>query len=309
MTKIRLLIALVLSCLISGVVLAQEGEGDVLVYRAWTRPTALERVEDADLSGVITGAFMEIENVGDENVRLSGVTSDAAAHVEIHETTMANDVMRMNAIEGIDIPARRTVGLRPREYHLMLMELNDDLLPGEAIALTLTFEAADGEPFDVTVGAVVTDALPVETALVVVNPWARATASAEAMDMATDEPMAESTGEPMMTDAVSAAYMRIANRGELADRLVSAASPIASIVEIHEMAMENDVMRMRPVDGLDIPASEAAVLEPGGYHIMLMGLVRDLLPGEAIPLTLTFESGVELTIAATVRDLAAAMNH
>lgn len=309
MAKLRLLVACLFSFTLIGGVLAQEGETAVLVYNAWVRPTALERVEDADLSGVITGAFMEIENVSDENVRLIGVTSDVAAHVEIHETTMANDVMRMNAIEGIDIPARRTVGLRPREYHLMLMELNDDLLPNEAIALALTFEAADGEVFDLTVGAVVTDALPVETALVVVNPWARATASAEAMDMVTDEPMAESTGEPTITDAVSAAYMRIANRGELADRLVSAASPIASVVEVHEVAMVDDVMQMRPVEGVDIPASEAVVLEPGGYHIMLMGLTRDLLPGEAIPLTLTFESGVELTIAAMVRDFASAMDH
>ena len=309
MSKIGLLIALVFVCLSAGVMGAQEGEGAVVVYHAWARPTALERVEDADLSGVITGAYMEIENLGEENVRLIGVSSDVSSLVEIHQTTMENDVMRMNAIEGIDIPAGELVGLRPREYHLMLMELRDDLLPGEAIPLTLTFEAADGEPFDVTVGAVVTDALPVESDLVVLGAWARATASAEAMDMATDEPMAESTGEPMMIDAISAAYMRIENRGESADRLLSAASLIASIVEIHEMAIENDVMRMRPVDGLDIPAGEAAVLEPGGYHIMLMGLTRDLLPGEAIPLTLTFESGVELTIAATVRDLASAVGH
>ena len=72
-------------------------------------------------------------------------------------------------------------------------------------------------------------------------------------------------------------------------RLVSAASPAAAIVEIHEMAMENDVMRMRQIPGLALPAGKPVALAPGGYHIMLIDLIRQVKPGDKVPLTLVFE--------------------
>jgi copper(I)-binding protein len=102
----------------------------------------------------------------------------------------------------------------------------------------------------------------------------------------------------------SAAYMTIENRGSHAIRLSAAATDAAGTVEIHETQMDGGVMRMRPLaDGLEVPAGESVVLEPGGYHIMLQNLPRDLLPGEAIALTLVFESGAELVIGAPVREL------
>ena len=72
-------------------------------------------------------------------------------------------------------------------------------------------------------------------------------------------------------------------------RLVSAASPVAGVVEIHEMRMEGDVMRMRAVAGLDLPAGSTVELKPGGYHVMLMDLKKQLQDGEVVPLTLTIE--------------------
>ncbi len=72
-------------------------------------------------------------------------------------------------------------------------------------------------------------------------------------------------------------------------RLVSASSPVAGVVEIHEMAMEKDVMRMRQVPGLDMAAGRALELKPGGYHVMLMDLKQQVKGGDTVPLTLVFE--------------------
>jgi copper(I)-binding protein len=72
-------------------------------------------------------------------------------------------------------------------------------------------------------------------------------------------------------------------------RLVSAASPAAGVVEIHQMAMDGDVMTMRPVAGLDLPAGKMVELKPGGYHVMLMDLKRALKAGDVVPVTLVVE--------------------
>jgi copper(I)-binding protein len=74
-------------------------------------------------------------------------------------------------------------------------------------------------------------------------------------------------------------------------RLVSAASPVAGVVEIHEMAMEGNVMRMRAISGLELPAGKLVELKPGGYHVMLMQLKQPLEPGSTVPVTLVVESG------------------
>lgn len=85
----------------------------------------------------------------------------------------------------------------------------------------------------------------------------------------------------------SGAFMKLtAERGA---RLVEARSPVAGVVEIHEMAMEGNVMRMRAVPGLDLPAGRAVELRPGGYHVMLMSLKQTLNAGDTVPITLVFE--------------------
>ncbi|WP_323002466.1 copper chaperone PCu(A)C [Denitromonas sp.] len=97
-------------------------------------------------------------------------------------------------------------------------------------------------------------------------------------------------------------------------RLVGASSPVAPAVEVHEMRMDNDVMKMRQVEGIDLPAGQQVALKPGGYHIMLMGLTAPLTPGMNVPMTLTFEGadGTRETVEvdAPVRALASpAMKH
>ncbi len=78
-------------------------------------------------------------------------------------------------------------------------------------------------------------------------------------------------------------------------RLVAASSPVAGVTEVHEMVMDNNVMKMRAVPGLDLPAGKAVELKPGGYHVMLMDLKAPLKKDTTIPLTLVFKDakGVE----------------
>jgi copper(I)-binding protein len=96
-------------------------------------------------------------------------------------------------------------------------------------------------------------------------------------------------------------YFTIANHGSDADRLVSATSPAARAVELHDMTIENGVMKMRPVEGgIEIPAGGTVALAPGGMHAMLIGPTQAFKPGERIPLSLTFEKAgtvqVELAV-------------
>lgn len=72
-------------------------------------------------------------------------------------------------------------------------------------------------------------------------------------------------------------------------KLVSASSPVAGVVEIHEMAMDGNVMKMRAVPGLDLPAGQAVELKPGGYHVMLLDLKKQLKAGDTVPVTLVVE--------------------
>lgn len=91
-------------------------------------------------------------------------------------------------------------------------------------------------------------------------------------------------------------------------RLVEARSPAAAIVEIHEMAMDNNVMKMRAISGLDLPAGRTVDLKPGGYHVMLIDLKGQLKAGDAVPLTLVFEDKDKkrqsVEVKATARPLA-----
>ncbi len=97
-------------------------------------------------------------------------------------------------------------------------------------------------------------------------------------------------------------------------KLVSAASPVAGVVQIHEMKMEGSTMRMGAVAGLDLPAGKAVELKPGGYHVMLMDLKAPMATGQTVELTLVVEGKdgkkETLLVKAPVRALgAAAVEH
>jgi len=105
---------------------------------------------------------------------------------------------------------------------------------------------------------------------------------------------------------VAGAFMTIKNVGTDADRLVSASSPIAGLVEIHEMAMDGGMMKMRALKGIDLKPGATVELQPGGYHVMLEDLKQPLKQGEQIPVQLTFEKAGVLEVKVHVEAMGAA---
>jgi copper(I)-binding protein len=99
---------------------------------------------------------------------------------------------------------------------------------------------------------------------------------------------------------VAGAFMQL--RSARPAKLVEVKSPVAGRVELHQMAMEGQTMRMRAVESIDLPAGQAVNLASGGYHVMLFDLKRQLKDGEQVPLTLTVldAAGKRETVALTV---------
>jgi hypothetical protein len=116
------------------------------------------------------------------------------------------------------------------------------------------------------------------TAVAVEAPWARATIG---------------------NNRITAAYMTLRNGAGQADRLVAVSTPIGR-AEIHAMTMDNDVMRMRQVTAIDIPAGGTATLQPGGVHIMLVDLRAPLRAGAQVPLVLRFDRAGTLEVSVPV---------
>lgn len=115
--------------------------------------------------------------------------------------------------------------------------------------------------------------------IVVETPWARATPPGA---------------------VVGAGYLVLRNTGRAQDTLVGASTPVAAMVQVHEVAMAGGEMQMRERDSLAIPPGGSVRLEPGGLHLMLMDLARPLVAGERVPLTLEFARGGRVTVELTV---------
>lgn len=110
---------------------------------------------------------------------------------------------------------------------------------------------------------------------------------------------------------VSGGYMVIRNTGSEADRLIAGAADFAGKVEIHEMKMDGDIMKMREVEGgLEIPAGGEVTLKPGGYHVMFMKLGEQLEEGQQRKVTLTFEKAGTIEVDFNVEVVKpGSMNH
>ncbi len=121
----------------------------------------------------------------------------------------------------------------------------------------------------------------------------------KAGDITIEHPWARPTAGPNM---LGAAYMTLKNGGKEADTLKSASTPGADKVEVHEHIHDaNGVMRMREVEGgIAIPAGGAVMLQPGGYHIMLIGLKHNLEEGQTVPLKLTFAHAGDVDVQVAV---------
>jgi len=112
-------------------VLAHDGAH---VKDAWVRATVPQQKA--------TGAFMTLDSTLDS--RLVGATSPVSAHVEIHEMVMRDDVMKMRQVPSIALPAGQVVELKPGGYHIMLLDLKQQIRAGDQVPLTLVFEHSDG---------------------------------------------------------------------------------------------------------------------------------------------------------------------
>jgi len=119
-------------------------------------------------------------------------------------------------------------------------------------------------------------------ALTIGHPWARATVG---------------------TSRPGGAYLTVTNKGAEADRLTGAESPVAGRVELHRSGMADGMMRMTPVEAIEVPAGGKVALEPGGYHLMLMGLKKPMVAGSKVPLTLVFEKAGRVAVEVTVQPL------
>ncbi len=120
--------------------------------------------------------------------------------------------------------------------------------------------------------------------------WAQATLKVEA-------PWARPT---LQGQTVGGGYLRIVG-GASGDRLISARADIAGRVELHTMSMDGNVMRMRQVDAIEVPAGQTVELKPGGLHLMFMDLKTPLKTGVAFPLNLRFEKAGEVTVEVKVQ--------
>ena len=123
-----------------------------------------------------------------------------------------------------------------------------------------------------------------------------------AQTVTVEQPWARATAPHAATGAVYATLT-----AGVADRLTGASSPVAAQTGVHETVQDNGVMRMRPVTGgLALAAGKKIALAPGGYHLMMTGLKRQLRPGESFPLTLSFANEPAVTVDVTVATAGAA---
>ena len=106
---------------------------------------------------------------------------------------------------------------------------------------------------------------------------------------------------------VGAGYLALTNRGAEADRLIGGSSEVAARVEVHEMSMDNGVMKMRELaGGLEVKPGETVTLKPGGHHLMLMGLKHGLKEGERFKAQLEFARGGKTEVEFVVQGMGAA---
>lgn len=115
-------------------------------------------------------------------------------------------------------------------------------------------------------------------AITIGHPYARATAA----------------GQP-----TGGGFMKFVNAGGN-DKLLSASAEVSKTVELHEMKMEGDVMKMRQVEGIELQAGKTVELKPGGYHVMFIGLKAPLKAGERFPMKLKFEKAGDVTVEVKV---------
>lgn len=117
-----------------------------------------------------------------------------------------------------------------------------------------------------------------------------------------DRESGRGAGQSMGQSGTGAVFMRLRNKGDEADRLVGGETDVAQVVEIHETVMDGEMMKMQMLaEGLEVPAKGEVTLKPGGYHIMLIDMQRDLEVDDTFALKLQFEKSGTITVKPRVR--------
>ena len=167
------------------------------------------------------------------------------------------------------------------------MQLPNSLLPLTLLIIGLGLTACNN-------GTATTESKPAST------PAQAATPATAADAISVRNPRIRATAPGQL---VSGAFMTLINSSDTPFALTSASFDNAGMVEIHETTMQGDMMQMNQVDKIEIPANNSTPLKPGSYHIMLMGLKKELVAGTTESITLNFSDGTQKTVAASVGDV------
>ncbi len=141
--------------------------------------------------------------------------------------------------------------------------------------------------------------------LTINDPWVRpvnpSAPPPTAMPDATPAPMGAEMEMPATVN--TGGYLTITNSGPEADYLIAAAAPseLVDVVELHTVIEEGGMMRMRPVERIEVPAGGEVMLKPGSFHVMFIGVKQELKPGDAVKVSLTFEQAGTVEVDAVVR--------
>jgi periplasmic copper chaperone A len=308
-TKIFTLLTAFLLLFSATLVIAQEDETCHVNYlfNAWARSAP---------EGMPNGAvFGQLVNIGTESDTLISATSDIAEAVELHEMMMGDgDMMLMQPVEdGFMVMPNNFVELTPGGFHIMLINLTQELIAGETFELTLNFENAG----EVQVSVPIMEMMAMGEMGAMDNHSEHQDHSEEHSMMMGMAPSMEwdeacmgvhvlgSWARPaMMGMPNGAAYGLLLNLTEDDVNLVAASGDVAETIELHEMTMgDGDTMMMRPVEeGFIIPAGKATKLQPDGLHIMMIGLTGELAVDDEIELTLTFSNDDEQVLTVPVKE-------
>jgi copper(I)-binding protein len=283
-------------------------EGEIVITGVWARPTVgagegtamgghggmseTPMAEGTPMSGhgnhamgstTPSAAYMQIANLGDHPIALVTVVSPVAMTVEIHQTTIVNDVASMGEVEGgIEIAPGESVSLQPGGFHLMLLDLMQDLAPGDAIALDLTFEMRerDAEPMVLTTAAIITDLPPMDLPLV----------TREAVAFEADGEMIPAALMDVALPEGLLVYARLENVSE-------ADAPLASAMFMDEPALLSVL-----VDGelFEIDEYDVGVGETVEVVIALGDVMTDQITTGALPFSLLMSDDTLLPMAAAL---------
>jgi branched-chain amino acid transport system substrate-binding protein len=299
-----------------------EAAAPELVYFAGFNAEAARLLEQMGDVGLEDTPFMGADGIfGPELISLAGAASEGVyasrpvpvegealdAHNALYEETFGEAPLSAFNTNSYDAT---NLLLNAIEAVGVVDERGDLVVDREALA-----EYMDSATLSGLTGEVVCDvtgecsAAEIGIYQVVDGVYTRLDAMGEPMMMApvADEGMEMAADDMAPMGPVSAIFMEITNNSDADVTLVGGATDVANIVEIHENIMENDVMKMRPlVDGLVIPAGETVVLQPGGYHVMLVDVVSNLVVGEAFDTTLNFEGTDSVTLAVPISEDAVA---